>query len=154
MSSGDESLLKRRALAAARKEREEREEREAREEAGRRDREEREERRKAEIEWNLRSGAARKLAEILGYRTEPSAWEIGTKSVYREHDGGWDKFDVAYITLMEVRIRGTSGGLEVNTGLASWTELTMASFGRALEYRQQGGTGHNLHKQRPGSSGS
>jgi hypothetical protein len=58
MSSGDESLLKRRALAAARKEREEREEREAREEADRREREEREERRKAEIEWNLRSGAA------------------------------------------------------------------------------------------------
>jgi hypothetical protein len=69
MSSGDESSLEQRALAAAEQQRAERAEREAQEAAAQRERDKEKARRKAEEEQKLRSEAATELEEILGHRT-------------------------------------------------------------------------------------
>jgi hypothetical protein len=148
MSSGDEASLEQRALAAAKQAQQERE---AREEADRRAREEREKeeaRRTANAEWKLRSAAATKLEEILGHRTSPDDWGIGTKEMGEPAPDGdyviWE-VPVATIMLLGVGIRGNGDdGLEVTEHPGSavgrdtgWQELTLASFGEAVNERKR-----------------
>ncbi len=136
MNDGD---LERRALAAAAAARAEREARE-REEKRRRDEEER--RRLAEAERAAREGAVRKLEEVLGHRTNPSEWGIWSGYTVRYSRVPISTF--ATLSLLGVPIRGNENGLEEylypnDKDLREdwWKELTLVSFGRALENRSR-----------------
>ena len=135
MNDGD---LERRALAAAAAARAEAEARE-REEKRRREEEER----RCQAEWDLaaRCGAVRRLEEVLGHRTTPSEWGIWKMVSYRKGSpsGKWATF--ATLRFLGVDIRGNEGGLEVCIPAdaqfleGTWVELTLVSFGHALERR-------------------
>jgi hypothetical protein len=134
MSTEDEPSLEQRALAAAAQERAERE---AREEASRRAAAEWAAQRKAKEEWEARSRAASELEKILGHRTSPHDWGIGTT-------GGLTPSTFATITLLGVEIRGGGRLMSMRVHNQSrsadmwggWTDLTLATFGEALQHRK------------------
>ncbi len=135
--SPSERSLQQRALAAATAEGEalerEAEERQAREKSQRRER-----------ERDLIDGAVERLAAILGHRTRRSAWHIRRAKKYDE-EGHWTLEPLAHTILMGIEIHtypGHGPKLFIGAWRDAWlnaypTEMTLESFGRALEQRKE-----------------
>jgi hypothetical protein len=132
MSTADESSLEQRALAAAAEARAETEawaERRRQEYA----------RRQAEEEWALKTDAAKRLEETLGYPSSPHDWEYVVES-YMDIDGSNGTYICVRTTVFGVEIRQQVG---YRKGIGNDTEqyvdwkLSLAEFGRMLEERRK-----------------
>jgi hypothetical protein len=134
--------LEHRALTAAA---ETRAKAEALRQAKERKREAKERRRRAKEEHEARHGAARGLEEILGHKTSPDEWGIWRGMTYAHgRYGRYVTATLATLKLLGVDIRGDESYMEVYPSPGDrdlrdefWRELTLVSFGEALEKRQR-----------------